>query len=246
MPSRACDDERPSPSEGCYLPAILDRDAAAEPGHAARRADRPPGSWSRVREPRVPPRRARPHPPSLQREAVDRVPATVPRLAPLAADATGLTELFFLDEVTAFAAGHRPCALCRREDYVRLVELWRELHPDRTGADAIDAQLHVERLDTAVGTQRHHEAPLDELPDGAFVLRDGEPHLLLAAELLRWAPGGYEDRTPRPIGERVTVVTPPSLVALLRPGWRPPRCPRLGDPRPSASTFRRFTSPLDL
>ena len=49
------------------------------------------------------------------------------------------TELFFLDEATAFAAGHRPCALCRREDYVRFGEIWRELHPDQVGADAIDA-----------------------------------------------------------------------------------------------------------
>ena len=57
------------------------------------------------------------------------------------------TELFFLDEATAFAAGHRPCALCRREDYDRFVEIWREIHPGQTGADAIDAQLHVERVD---------------------------------------------------------------------------------------------------
>ena len=56
------------------------------------------------------------------------------------------TELFFLDEATAFAAGHRPCALCRREDYVRFSELWRELHPGQAGADAIDAQLHAERV----------------------------------------------------------------------------------------------------
>ena len=56
------------------------------------------------------------------------------------------TELFFLDDATALAAGHRPCALCRREDYTRLVAIWRELHPGQVGADAIDAQLHAERL----------------------------------------------------------------------------------------------------
>ena len=60
-----------------------------------------------------------------------------------------VTELFFLDEATALAAGHRPCALCRREDYARLVALWRELHPGQVGADAIDAQLHSERVDPA-------------------------------------------------------------------------------------------------
>src|SRR5207302_3170338 len=85
------------------------------------------------------------------------------------------TELFFLDEVTAFAAGHRPCALCRREDYDRLGAIWRELHPGQTGADAIDAQLHAERLDPGTRAQLRHEAPLGELPDGAFVLWEGAP-----------------------------------------------------------------------
>ena len=109
------------------------------------------------------------------------------------------TELFFLDEATAFAAGHRPCALCRREDYVRLQAIWRELHPEReAGADAIDAQLHAERFDTETGRQRHHRAPLDELPDGAFVLRVGEPWVVVGAGLRRWTPAGYVDRAPRP------------------------------------------------
>ena len=56
------------------------------------------------------------------------------------------TGLFFLDDATAFAAGHRPCALCRRRDYARLVAIWRELHPGQVGADTIDAQLHSERV----------------------------------------------------------------------------------------------------
>ena len=86
------------------------------------------------------------------------------------------TELFFLDEATAFAAGHRPCALCRREDYVRFGELWSELHPGAVGADAIDAQLHAERVGR---TQRLHEAALGGLPDGAFVLVEDEPWLVL-------------------------------------------------------------------
>src|ERR687897_3357894 len=87
------------------------------------------------------------------------------------------TELFFLDEATAFAAGHRPCALCRREDYVRFGETWRELHPDQVGADAIDAQLHTERVEAGSHTRRLHEAVLEELPDGAFVLRGDVPFL---------------------------------------------------------------------
>jgi hypothetical protein len=76
------------------------------------------------------------------------------------------TELFFLDEATALAAGHRPCALCRHEDYVSLAELWRGLHPGQAGADAFDAQLHLERFDAAGRAQRHHAARLVELPDG--------------------------------------------------------------------------------
>ena len=121
------------------------------------------------------------------------------------------TELFFLDEATAFAAGHRPCALCRREDYNRFRGIWRTLHPDQAGADAIDAQLHAER-------QRHSHARFDELPDGAFVLEDGEPWLVLGSELLRWTPSGYTERRDRPDGMAV-VITPPSLVAVLRAGW---------------------------
>ena len=125
------------------------------------------------------------------------------------------TELFFLDDATAMAAGHRACALCRRADYERLTTIWRRLHPGQIGADAIDAQLHSERL------LPYPEAMLDGLPDGAFVLRDGEPWLVLGRELLRWTPAGYAERRPRPASERVALVTPPSLVAVLRAGWQP-------------------------
>jgi hypothetical protein len=129
------------------------------------------------------------------------------------------TELFFLDEATAFAAGHRPCALCRREDYDRFTAIWRELHPGQRGADAIDEQLHAERFDTATKAQRHHEADLDDLPDGAFVARDERPWLIRGAELLRWSPAGYDARVARPSGT-ATVITPPSLVSTLAIGWR--------------------------
>jgi hypothetical protein len=131
------------------------------------------------------------------------------------------TELFFLDEATAFAAGHRPCALCRREDYDRLVAIWGELHRGQAGADAIDAQLHDERIARDTRAQRRYEAPLDELPDGAFVLREGAPFLVLGGELLTWTPAGYSVRAPRPARERALVITPPSLVAVLSSGWRP-------------------------
>jgi hypothetical protein len=108
------------------------------------------------------------------------------------------TELFFLDEATAFAAGHRPCALCRREDFNRFAEIWSELHPGRDGAEAIDAQLHRERVDPGTRGQRRHESALDDLPDGVFVVRDGAPCLVLGSELLSWTPAGYSTRRPRP------------------------------------------------
>jgi hypothetical protein len=136
------------------------------------------------------------------------------------------TELFFLDEATAFAAGHRPCALCRREDYDRFSELWRELHPGQVGADAMDAQLHAERLAPETREHRLHDAPLDELPDGAFVLRGGAPWLVLGADLLRWTPGGYTERATRARGEGAVLVTPPSLVDVLRT-WRQSAVPFL-------------------
>jgi hypothetical protein len=128
------------------------------------------------------------------------------------------TELFFLDEATAFAAGHRPCALCRREDYNRLTAIWRTLHPGQVGADAIDAQLHSERLDPVTRRQRHHEADLKGLPDGAFVLHYGAPHLVHGEHLLRWTVAGYTTRLARPNNERARLITPPSLLAIIRDG----------------------------
>jgi hypothetical protein len=119
------------------------------------------------------------------------------------------TELFFLDEATAFAAGHRPCALCRREDYVRFLKV-----VGCGGADAIDARLHDER-------RRHpHAAAFADLPDGAFVLVDTEPWLVRGDSLLRWTPAGYADRVLRPRGP-AALLTPPTLVSVLAHGWDP-------------------------
>jgi len=121
------------------------------------------------------------------------------------------TELFFLDEVTAFAAGHRPCALCRREDYDRFVALVG------ARADEIDERLHAERLD-ASRRRRLHRVQLADIPDGAFVVDRGEPWLVLGRELRRWTPSGYAERRPRGGGE-ASLITPPSLVDVLRSGW---------------------------
>ena len=122
------------------------------------------------------------------------------------------TELFFLDEATAFAAGHRPCALCRRGDYNRFLALTAD-----RGADAVDMRLHAERLEGRA--RRYPEAALAELPDGAFVLRDEQPWLVLGPELRRWTPAGYSDRVTRR-REPATLITPPTLVDVLRAGWQ--------------------------
>ncbi len=128
------------------------------------------------------------------------------------------TELFFLDEATAFAAGHRPCALCRRNDYVRFSEAWRTMHPGQTGADPIDAALHRERLAEGTRTQRHHRAPFDSLPPGTFVLHRDKAFVVLEDSLRSWSPAGYRDRESVPSGDAL-VITPPSLVEILRTGW---------------------------
>ncbi len=116
------------------------------------------------------------------------------------------TGLFFLDEATALAAGHRPCAECRNADYRSFLAL-----TDAPRADELDARLHAER-------GHLHESELDELPDGAFVELERDPWLVLGTELLRWAPGGYSERRPRFSG-RVDLVTPPTSLQVLASGW---------------------------
>jgi hypothetical protein len=130
------------------------------------------------------------------------------------------TELFFLDEATAFAAGHRPCALCRHEDYVRFCDVWRQSHGDPVGADAIDLHLHSERIDVRTRDRRLHRAELDDLPDGAFVVESDVAWLVLGRALLRWTPAGYTERRRRE-SRSVSLLTPPSLVEVLRAGWEP-------------------------
>jgi hypothetical protein len=123
------------------------------------------------------------------------------------------TPLFFLDEATAFAAGHRPCAECRRADYDRFLAI-----VGGRGADEVDARLHAERVDGR--SRRLHEAALGELPDGAFVLRDGRPWLVRGDRLHAWSPAGYGERRPRPAGT-ASLLTPPTLVEALRHDWTP-------------------------
>src|SRR5262245_45028783 len=129
------------------------------------------------------------------------------------------TELFFLDEATAFAAGHRPCFYCRREDANRFRAAWEQ--GNRVGdvlAPEIDAVLHRERLASG---KKLHRLPmrLRELPDGAMVQAGAESFLIAHGKALVWSPGGYR-RTARAI-EEAMLLTPPSTVRAFIVGYRP-------------------------
>ncbi len=130
------------------------------------------------------------------------------------------TELFFLDEATAFAAGHRPCFFCRRDDANRFRSAWEEGNRvARVLARDIDAVLHRERLDR--GKKRLHPLPmpLTELPDGAMVHAGGESYLIVQGRALRWSFEGY---APMEIDTAsAMLLTPPSTLRALAAGYRP-------------------------
>ena len=128
------------------------------------------------------------------------------------------TELFFLDEVTAFAAGHRPCFECRRRD----AELFAQLFSgkkERASASAMDRALHDQRLDGKA--KRTHRRTIDGLPDGAMVALDEEVFAIRGSYLLRWTPAGYAASRARPRGMQVEVFTPPSILSVLARGYLP-------------------------
>jgi hypothetical protein len=130
------------------------------------------------------------------------------------------TELFFLDEATAFAAGHRPCGECRRQDYVRFKRLWCAANGGDAAAPIrlVDDRLHAERIARPRTTWR---SALDGLPDGTMWL-DGDDVWLVAGDRIgRWTPSGYRDVRPRPSGTEVSVLTPASLVSSFSAGYRP-------------------------
>jgi hypothetical protein len=123
------------------------------------------------------------------------------------------TGLFFLDDATALAAGHRPCAECRHQDYRSFLDL-----TGAAGADELDRRLHAERLGHGLAGRRLHERRLEQLPDGAFVLLESVPHLVLGDALLRWTAGGYAERRRRMRG-RAESITPPTILGVLAAGW---------------------------
>ena len=127
------------------------------------------------------------------------------------------TELFFLDEATAFAAGHRPCRECRYADYQRFRALWETVHGGPATADAMDRVLHAERLDGR--RKRTYRARLGPLPDGTYVALDGKAWLVWRGELLAWSDVGYGERRPFPNVVDVDVLTPPSIVMMFSAGY---------------------------
>ena len=132
------------------------------------------------------------------------------------------TELFFLDEATAFAAGHRPCAECRHADYQRFKAAWARGVGELNSADQMDAVLHADRLEGRGIHQRKRSywEQLAALPDGTFISLHGSAWLLWRGELLEWSAAGYRARRLLPpAASIVEVLTPRSLVAVLRAGY---------------------------
>jgi hypothetical protein len=136
------------------------------------------------------------------------------------------TELFFLDEATALAAGHRPCAECLRGRYNQFHAAWAAgnrhcLPSERLSAEFIDERLHRDRI-ADDGSKRLVTAPLHSLPDGVFVATIERPHhafLIQGRSLLEWSPGGYRQRVPRAPRAQVLLLTPRSTVEAIRAGF---------------------------
>jgi hypothetical protein len=130
------------------------------------------------------------------------------------------TELFFLDEATALAAGHRPCFFCRREDAERFRSCWEEGNGvSRMLARDIDAVLHRERLDRGKKRLYPLTVPLAELPDGAMLQEGTQCHLILQGKPLAWSPSGYRETQKEIWGGML--LTPPSTLRALAAGYRP-------------------------
>jgi hypothetical protein len=134
------------------------------------------------------------------------------------------TELFFMDEATALAAGHRPCFECRREDAVKFKAAWLKGNPqygfaDKVAIGKIDEVIHAERI-AKDGSKVTYEAAIDDLPDGAFILIGNEPYLLAGSAIHHWTPFGYDRNLLLPKGN-VTVLTPRSVVNAFVAGYRP-------------------------
>ncbi len=131
------------------------------------------------------------------------------------------TFLYFHDEAVSFAAGHRPCAECRRESYNAFRAAWADgLGVAVPSAKQINHRLHQERIFRGTHRRRVHDFRWAQLPDGAFVLVNDTPAVVLGDQLVEWSRDGYGDRRGRPQRGTANVLTPPSSLAALRAGYR--------------------------
>jgi len=140
------------------------------------------------------------------------------------------TALFFLDEATALAAGHRPCGYCRRPAYRSFAEAWRVARglagPPRAGE--MDAQLHAERVESRSRRQRTGRALAGTLPDGVMIRHGDGPGLLIGGRVLPWSFAGYQAPVALRQDATVEVLTPASSVAAIAAGYRPILHPSAG------------------
>ena len=135
---------------------------------------------------------------------------------------SGYTELFFLDEVTALASGHRPCFECRRNDFLDFADRWRKVarRRKRLTAKQMDDTLHEERL--SEGQKRVHRLFWDELPNGAMIAHDGGAVAKFDGAPLLWTTTGYESLEKDLFEDHlVSCLTPPSILAVLKHGYSP-------------------------
>ncbi|MDQ6901896.1 MAG: hypothetical protein M3139_02645 [Bacteroidota bacterium] len=135
------------------------------------------------------------------------------------------TELFFMDEATAFAAGHRPCSECRRQDFNRFKMYWLKGNPgygftEKTSIKEIDAILQIERINTE-GNKVTYLDNIDNLPTGTFIFMNEQPYLISGNQLLRWTPSGYDNKISLPKNKVVTILTPKSVVNTFTAGYLP-------------------------
>lgn len=139
------------------------------------------------------------------------------------------TVLFFHDEAVALAAGHRPCALCRRESYNEYRRAWAAGHGTQPLlAKDMDRQLHGERIFRGTHRRRLHPMAWPDLPIGTFVMLDGGPALIGPESVVPWTTEGYRASRRRPRSGQVEVITPPSTVVAMAHGYRPQVDPAAG------------------
>jgi hypothetical protein len=130
------------------------------------------------------------------------------------------TELFFLDEAVALAAGHRPCAYCRRADYTRFVDCWEAATGARPKAPDMDRALHATRIIKGTRRQRTDHAHPNDLPAGTFIFHDDQSHIITPDGLRPYTPDGYAGPVATP-DHPVTVLTPSPIRKILQSGYAP-------------------------